>query len=105
MLLRAAGPSIMTSALENYINRILGPSATATSRGTAKPALALGRAGAGEIGGRDRRAVGMSGPCAAWAAGEGLKDLGPANPALGARACRSWGPRAPFNFHLKPKYS
>lgn len=67
----------------------------------AKPGSALERAGAGESGGRDRRAVGMPGHCGAWAAGEGLKDLGPTNPIPGAGARRSWGLRAPFNFNLK----
>lgn len=69
----------------------------------AKPASALERAGAGETGGRERRAVGMPGHCGAWAAGEGLKDLGPANPAPGAGARRPWGPKALFNFNLKKK--
>lgn len=81
----------MTSALENYINRILGPAPAAISRGHGEARVRTGRAGAGEIGSRDRRAVGMSGHCAAWAAGEGLRDLRPANPDPRAGAHYSWG--------------
>ena len=88
----ASGPSIMTSALENYINRILGPAATGASRGRGEAGVR-----AGEARGQDRRAVGTPGHCGARGAGAGSEEPGRANPAPGAGARRSYGPRAPFN--------
>lgn len=69
----------------------------------ASPAPAPERTGAGEAGGRDRRAVAIPGSCGARYAGAGIKDLGPTNPAPGAGTCRLYGPKVSFIFNLKIK--
>lgn len=103
VLFRAAGQSIMTSALENYINRILGPAAAGYKpRPWRSPrphwtGLVLERPGAG-VGGR-LGCPATAGP--GLRVDEGLQNEGPASPAPGAGARRSWGPKAPFNFNLK----
>ncbi|EPY86377.1 n-alpha-acetyltransferase 38, NatC auxiliary subunit-like protein [Camelus ferus] len=51
----------MTSALENYINRILYLAPRALARAVARPASAPERIDAGEAGGRDRRAGTLKG--------------------------------------------
>lgn len=83
----------MTSALENYINRILELPAAGFRWGSGEAGVCAERPGVG-VGGR----LGRFG---ARDAGAGIKDLGPTNPPAGAGNHRFCESTVSSNFNLK----
>lgn len=102
-VLPAAGPSIMTSALENYINRILEPATTGICWCCGESRACTGEDRCWRGRGSGSAGVAIPGSCGARYAGAGVKDLGPTNPAPGAGTCRLYGPKVSFIFNLKKK--
>lgn len=88
-----SGPRIMTSALENYINRILWWPPPALAGATARPTSTLERAGLGSAGGWDSSPL-RGGDVE-------VKDLVPANPGPRAGTATLLLAQAPLNFNFE----
>lgn len=88
-----SGPRIMTSALENYINRILWWPPPALAGAMARPTSTLERAGLGSAGGWDFSPL-RGGDVE-------VKDLVPANPGPRAGTATLLLAQAPLNFNFE----